>query len=171
MSINHYKRSKVRSTEVSIFIDKEKFPDLIRRLKIFKSKNDVLQKTHTVWLAIDQYGWMAGLDKDGNINRLNYRSDEWNLKSMTLMSVIGPFVKPGGYIRLTNDKTQTNWVYKFDGKRSKRQTLTNNIIDFEDKEDLKKTFNKIVTNMMRLGFSKKELIYLIKKLFVQNILK
>ncbi|KKN65731.1 hypothetical protein LCGC14_0478700 [marine sediment metagenome] len=169
--MSFYKKYAVITTQSSVFINKRKFPEIIERLALYKSKNKVLQKTPSIWAAIDQYGWTAFLDKSGNINKLTYKNDRWGIDSMTLMSVLGAYIEPGGYIKISNNKSNSYWVYKFDGKMSKRQTLINRIIDFQDKDNLEDVFGEIIENMMRLGTTKTEILSLVKKLFVQNILK
>lgn len=169
--LNHYKRSTVRSTESSVFIDKKHFPEIIRRLKAYKSKNKKLQKRITVWAAISDYHWMVGFDKDGNISSLKYRGQEHTTSAMIFISVVATYVKPGGYIKMSNENSNQHWVYKFDGRTSRRHTMISKIIDFEDKDGLENLFGEITFNMMRLGTTKTELISLVKKLFIQKILK
>jgi hypothetical protein len=166
-----YKRSKIRSTESQIFISKEHFPEIIRRLKIHRPSDDEIQKSISLWSVVNHYGWHVSYDKDGNVCRLYYRSDEWELKSITLLSVMSSYIDAGGYVKMTNEKTNTNWVYKFNGKLFRRQTLITRIIDFKDKKNLETHFNEVTLNMFELGMTKGELIHLIKKLFIQKILK
>lgn len=170
MSLNNYKRSKIRTTESNIFIDKKDFPEIIRRLKVY-SKSEGLKKCHNIWCVVDHYGWTTGYDTEGNVTKLNLRADKWTTKSMTLMSIMGNYIKSGGYIKLANENNITYWVYKFDGNMGRRSTMYNRVIDFEDKNDLEKSFVELASNMMRIGFTKTQLLFLIKKLFVSRILK
>ena len=129
--LNHYKRSPIRSTHSSVFVDKKHFPEIIRRLKVYNSKNDKLQRCITIWAVINHYHWMACFDKDGNINSLKYRGQAYTTLAMTFMSVIARYVEPGGYVKMSKEKTNNHWVYKFDGTTAQYHKMIAKVIDFK----------------------------------------
>lgn len=157
--------------ESSTIIRKKYLPEIVRLLKIYHPKNEDVQKALGIWRAMRPFGWTPKLNSDGDITALNYRSQEWNIKSMVFIAVIGRFVEPGGHIRLVDETLRRYWVYDFDGLKGLSRNIDHRVIDFENKKDLHKHFDELVQAMLALGVTKTDLINTIKLQFVKKILK
>jgi len=166
-----YERAKVYSIESSTIIRKKHIPEIIRLLKIYHPKNEGLQKALGIWRAMRAFGWSPKLNSDGDIVSLNYRNNEWSIKAITFLGVIGRFIEAGGYIKLADETLRRYWVYEFDGFKGLSRNIDYRIIDFENEKDLRKYFDELVQAMLNLGITKMNLIRAIKMQFVKKVLK
>lgn len=162
---------KVRTLKSQVLIKKEKFPEIIKRLKRQLPDDEEVQNSESVFYLSKRLGWQCLIDlKTGDIVQLKYLDDEWSREANRALIVLCKYIEPGGVIHIANDGAQRYWVYTFDGSWFKKTTLTRVFVDLESKEDVTDLFVKAVDAAIKKGVTRREMIETIKKNMVSEYL-
>jgi hypothetical protein len=162
---------KVRTLKSKVLIKRDKFPDIVKRLKRHLLDDEEVQNSSSIFYIAKKFGWQPRIDlKTGDIVTLRYSEDAWSRESNLALMVLCKYIEPGGVIHVANDKDQRYWVYKFDGDWFKKTTLTRVFVDLDSKEEVTDLFQQAVDAAIKSGLSRKEMVETIKKNMVSEYL-
>jgi hypothetical protein len=162
-------KKKVYTINSSLSIPRDRWNDLHLKLKSRFPSNDELQKSYSALGGLRAMGWEPRFNK-GEITKLVYNADNWDIRSLSALHVIAPFVDSGGNIYMMSEVINSYWAIKFqDGKHS-REPLTRVYIDFTHQKHVEDLFAESVRALFRLGVSKTDMKTVIDKIFVGHVL-
>jgi Holliday junction resolvasome RuvABC DNA-binding subunit len=162
-------RKKVYTIHSDLSIPKDRWKDLHAKLKRRFPSNEELQKSYTAMGALRAMGWDPRSTK-GGINKLVYNADNWDIRSMSALHVIAPFVDDGGYIYMISEVVNSYWAIKFQNGKHSRESLERIYIDFTHQKHVEDLFAETVQALFHLGVSKTDMKTVIDKIFVGHVL-
>jgi hypothetical protein len=162
---------KVRTLKSKVWIKRNKFPEIVKRLKIYLPDDVVAQNSSSIFFLAKKFGWQPRIDlKTGDIITLHFFEDSWTRESNNALIVMCKYIEPGGVIHIANDKDQRYWVYKFDGQWFTKTVLTRVFVDLQSKEEVADLFERAVEAAIKSGLTRKEMAETIKKNMVSEYL-
>lgn len=157
-------KCKVFTLDSTAKIKYEQYPLILKDLKSHSLLKKNIKNITRLSTALEKLNWSL------RVNTVIYNGPTWGLRGIVTLNILAKYIGQNQYIHLFNSYNDMAWSYRFINQKPHRTSLKEVYLDNLEDQQMLDLIQTCTTHLLDLGYSRKELVNFIDKIYIRKLL-